>query len=77
MTIRINHRGVFNAFLSRLDLSGKSEDILRIIDKLAKIGRAETAALLTEVTGSSAISDKILDYSSGSTSFDATLSLMA
>ena len=53
VTIRVNHRGVFNAFLANLGLSDKSEGILRIIDKLAKIGRDETPSLLTEVTLSS------------------------
>jgi histidyl-tRNA synthetase len=76
VTIRVNHRGVFNAFLTRLDLSDKSEDILRIIDKLSKIGRAETAMLLTEITGSTATSSKILDYAAGADSYEATLTLM-
>ena len=37
--IHISHRGIFNRFLDRLELKDKSEDILRIVDKLAKIGK--------------------------------------
>ena len=51
VTIKLSHRGVFNRFLANRGLSGKSEDILRTVDKLAKIGEAETLSLLTEIAG--------------------------
>jgi histidyl-tRNA synthetase len=51
LTIRINHRGLFNRFLSRLGIGEKSADILRTVDKLSKIGREETLALLGGFVG--------------------------
>ena len=77
VTIRLNHRGVFNAFLVRLELGDKSEDTLRTIDKLGKIGAAETARLLTEITGSAAKSDEIVAFAAAESTFDATLDKMS
>lgn len=37
-TIRINNRKILNGFYEELDLKSKSTDILRIVDKLEKIG---------------------------------------
>jgi histidyl-tRNA synthetase len=51
ITIRINHRGIFNRFIARLDCRNKSADILRTVDKLAKAGRDATEASLTELAG--------------------------
>jgi histidyl-tRNA synthetase len=49
--IRMNHRGLFNRFIARLDLRNKSADILRTVDKLAKAGRDATAESLEEIAG--------------------------
>ena len=49
--IHINHRGVLNSLLSRLDVLDKSVDILRVIDKLAKIGGEETLSNLSKLVG--------------------------
>ncbi|MBR3249343.1 MAG: histidine--tRNA ligase [Clostridia bacterium] len=38
-TICINNRKIFNGFFKSLDLSDKSQDILRVIDKIDKIGK--------------------------------------
>jgi histidyl-tRNA synthetase len=51
VTIRMNHRGLFNRFIARLDLRNKSADILRTVDKLAKAGRDATAESLEEIAG--------------------------
>jgi histidyl-tRNA synthetase len=51
ITIRMNHRGLFNRFIARLDLPNKSADILRAVDKLAKAGRDATAESLEEIAG--------------------------
>ncbi len=79
VTVRLSHRGVFNRFLSRRGLSERSEEILRTVDKLSKIGRDETFALLTEIAGEGNARD-ILTYiegaGDGSDRFDATLKLM-
>ena len=41
ITIHVNHRGIFNSFLTKLGVAEKSEDILRAVDKLAKVGKDE------------------------------------
>lgn len=79
ITIKVSHRGIFNRFLSSRGLSDKSEDILRTVDKLAKIGADETASLLAEIAGKDTAAD-ILTYIQGAGNrpedFEATLSLM-
>lgn len=64
VTIRVSHRGIFNRFLAKENLADKSEDILRTVDKLAKIGAEETKALLTDIAGAER-SAKILQYVQG------------
>lgn len=78
--IHVNHRGILNAFLKKLNCQDKSEDILRSVDKLAKIGKdgveKELAALFE---GDSAASDKIaqiLDFTSCNGTFEENLSQM-
>ncbi|HZK20213.1 MAG TPA: histidine--tRNA ligase [Treponemataceae bacterium] len=77
ITIKISHRGIFNAFLANQKLSNKSEDILRTVDKLEKIGKQEVKNQLYEYTQSNVTSDLILSYIAGKDSFESTLSLMA
>ncbi|OJF75945.1 MAG: histidine--tRNA ligase [Treponema sp. CETP13] len=77
VTIKMSHRGVFNAFLTKLQLTDKSEDILRIVDKLAKIGEKEVKDQLNLITQSEEKSSQILTYIAGSNSFESTLDLMA
>ena len=62
--IHISHRGIFNRFLDRLELKDKSEDILRIVDKLAKIGKEAVIEQLAEIAGAEK-AEKIVQYSSG------------
>ena len=83
ITIKVNHRGIFNAFLARLGLTEKSEDVLRVVDKLAKIGRQEVISQLNEITGSEEKSSDILKFiggvngDDGKNDFDATLKMIA
>ncbi len=37
-TVRINHRGIFNRFLAGIDAGEKSQAVLRLVDKIDKIG---------------------------------------
>jgi histidyl-tRNA synthetase len=74
--VHVNHRGVFNAFLAHLGLGAQSEEVLRAIDKLGKIGPDETATLLKGITGSSEKAAAILAYGAPKGSFDATLANM-
>jgi histidyl-tRNA synthetase len=76
VVIHINHRGIFNRFLSRLGLLGKSVDILRAVDKLAKIGADAELSLLSESVGESNARE-ILNFIEISGSFDEKLSAMA
>ena len=76
ITIKVNHRGIFNAFLAKLQLSEKSEDILRIVDKLAKIGQEQVTVQLNEVTQDEGKSKDILTFIAGKDDFDSTLELI-
>jgi histidyl-tRNA synthetase len=55
------HRGVFNAFLSRLGLGEKAVEVLRTIDKERKIGPERTRELLAEAAGAQS-ADRIVAY---------------
>lgn len=72
--IHVNHRGIFNLFLKKLGLSEKSEDVLRAVDKIAKIGEEKVSAELEEITGSADSSAKIIEYIKPLSSFEETLS---
>jgi histidyl-tRNA synthetase len=70
--IRLNHRGLFNRFLSRLGALEQSAGILRAVDKLAKIGPEETEGILAELAGA-AKAREILDFTGCTGTFDETL----
>lgn len=72
--IHVNHRGIFNRFLKKLGLSEKSEDILRAVDKIAKVGEEKVSAELEEITRNADSSAKIIDYIKPLSSFEETLS---
>jgi histidyl-tRNA synthetase len=59
--IHVNHRGLFNRFLSNIGLSEKSVDILRAVDKKAKVGADETFNNLAEIAGEEK-AKKLIDY---------------
>lgn len=76
ITIHVNHRGIFNRFLAKIGASDKSEDILRSVDKLAKVGQEEVTKELVEYTGSEEKAAQILKYISGGKDFESTLSML-
>ncbi len=76
ITIKINHRGIFNAFLAKLEIKDMSEEVLRTVDKLAKIGEEEVKKLLTEITGSSQKAQDVLTFIAGKSDFASTLKLI-
>ncbi len=76
ITIHVNHRGIFNRFLACIGTAEKSEDILRSVDKLAKVGKDAVFAELQELTGSEDKAQKILTYIAGADSFESTLDLL-
>lgn len=76
ITIRMSHRGIFNQFLEKRNLTDKSEDILRTVDKLAKIGKEEVASQLESLTGSNTTAEEILEYITPADTFEQTLTHM-
>ncbi len=58
----VAHRGLFNAFLSHLELLDKSVEILRAVDKLRKIGKDSVKKILIEISGDEKKADLILEY---------------
>ncbi|MCL2243152.1 MAG: histidine--tRNA ligase [Treponema sp.] len=72
ITIHVNHRGLFNRFLSHIGQSDKSADVLRAVDKLGKTGEDETLKSLTELTGEGN-ARKIFEYISAGGNFTETL----
>jgi histidyl-tRNA synthetase len=74
--IRINHRALFNRFLSRVGCLDKSVSILRSVDKIAKIGMEKTKELIGAEVGKG-IADEILSFIEPEKDFEATLGKMA
>ena len=73
ITIHVNHRGIFNRFLDSLGVSDKSEDILRSVDKLAKVGEEEVLSEIKEYTGDDSKAAKIVEYISCKGTFEEIL----
>jgi histidyl-tRNA synthetase len=61
VTIRVNHRGLFNRFLAGMNAREQSVEILRTVDKLAKIGEDETKKQLAALLGDER-AGRTLDY---------------
>ncbi len=61
-TIRINNRKVLSGFFEMLNLSDNITDILRIVDKLEKIGRDAVAKELKELGADASQCQEILDF---------------
>ncbi len=62
--IHISHRGIFTRFLTVLGVEGESEEILRTVDKLSKIGKDGVLEILTDLVGGEK-AKKILEFVSG------------
>ena len=61
--IRVNNRKILNGFYAMQDLSEKSGEIMRTVDKLDKIGADKVRAILIDDTGLSAQqADEILKF---------------
>ncbi len=61
--IRVNNRKLLNGFYAMLGLTEKSGDIMRVVDKLDKIGAEKVRTLLTEDCGlSDGQAAEILDF---------------
>ncbi len=62
--VRISNRAIFNRFLQHIDVAEHSEEILRTVDKLRKIGHEKTHTALAELTGAKR-ADQILSFVGG------------
>ncbi|MCK5198218.1 MAG: histidine--tRNA ligase, partial [Spirochaetales bacterium] len=72
IAIKINHRGIFNNFLIKLNASDKAVEIMRTVDKISKIGREKVFEILTGLIDSDS-AGKILDYIEPGNDFSETL----
>ncbi len=61
-TIRINNRKVLNGFFESLELTEKAADVLRVIDKIDKIGRDAVKEELVKLEMEEVVADKILEF---------------
>jgi histidyl-tRNA synthetase len=75
ITIRVNHRGLFNRFLNRIGMADQSVAILRSVDKLAKLGPEATGEDLESIAGKDGARD-ILGYIESRGSFEETLAAL-
>ncbi|MCR5219232.1 histidine--tRNA ligase [Treponema sp.] len=73
ITIHVNHRGIFNRFLAKIGAAEKSEDVLRIVDKIAKVGEEEVLKELNEVLHNQDSSKQIIEYIKPLSGWDETL----
>ena len=48
--IHLSHRGIFNEFLAFISVKESSEEVLRIVDKIKKIGKEEVEKELAAIT---------------------------
>ena len=74
--IHVAHRGVLASLLERLGVASRAVEILRTIDKMAKVGGEAVARQLAELAPREA-ADAILRFVTPSPSFGETLSAMA
>jgi histidyl-tRNA synthetase len=75
-TIQLSHRGVFNRLLERMGCSEQSVEILRLVDKLGKIGKEGVLSGLSQIV-SDGNAQRILDFVCPGGSYDETLEKMA
>ena len=61
-TIRMNNRKILNGLFAELELKDSSVDIMRIIDKLEKIGKDNVIKCLQDINISNEKVDKIMNF---------------
>ena len=61
-TIRMNNRKILNGLFAELELKDSSVDIMRIIDKLEKIGKDNVIKCLQDINISNEKIDKIMNF---------------
>ncbi|MCK4516294.1 MAG: histidine--tRNA ligase, partial [Spirochaetaceae bacterium] len=73
--IHLSHRGVFNSLLAHLGMTDRGEQVLRIVDKMRKIGETGVRAQLEEIAGAAA-TDTIMTYITRGSDNESTLESM-
>jgi histidyl-tRNA synthetase len=73
--IHFSHRGVFNSLLSGLGVAEHSEEVLRAVDKIRKIGEDKVRGQLTNLVGAE-VAETVLRYVSRGTDNAQTLASM-
>jgi histidyl-tRNA synthetase len=68
--LHVSHRGIFNRLLEALDCAAASDEVLRTVDKLRKIGEKKVRASLAETVGEAA-AEKIMAFVQASGSNDS------
>jgi histidyl-tRNA synthetase len=71
-TVRVNHRGIFNRFLEASGVREKSAAVLRLVDKLEKIGAEEVGRLLAAEVGEGTAAS-VLEFVRKEEGFEETL----
>lgn len=61
-TIRMNNRKILSGFFKDLELEEKITDILRIVDKIEKVGKQVVAEMLEEIGVSKEKTEKIVEF---------------
>ncbi len=75
--VSVSHRGLLNRFLAGLGIQDRSQDVLRAIDKLNKIGREGVCEILIEDGLTQEQTDKVIDFISiDKADFGKTLSIL-
>lgn len=75
--VSVSHRGLLNRFLAGLGIQDKSQDVLRAIDKLNKIGRDGVCEILIDEGLTQEQTDKVIDFISiDKSDFAKTLSIL-
>jgi histidyl-tRNA synthetase len=76
VTIRISHRGLFNRFLAGLGVADKSAEILRVVDKLSKIGKDAALEQLEKILDPGAAA-RVLEFTGApARSYEETLAVL-
>lgn len=61
-TIRMNNRKILTGFFNALNLSEKIVDVLRIIDKIDKVGKDVVREMLADISVTGEVADKIIEF---------------
>ncbi len=60
--IRVNNRKILNGFYAMLGLSERSGDIMRVVDKLDKVGQDKVGQMLADLDFGEDLADEVLEF---------------